>query len=97
MPDMEQGMRERIAGFLPRALETAIGAYKFSAVQKDKDGAVMKKHQDACKVAVAHVELLYKLSEKIGKKTNSDTEQNDEDINKMIRKAQQEISLFDKK
>lgn len=89
----EDEMRARIAQFLPRALEVAIGAHKFSSVQKDKDGAVMKKHQDACKAAAAHIELLMKLARRLGaedKIQNVETE----NLGDLMAQAQKELSGY---
>ncbi|MCB1782373.1 MAG: hypothetical protein KDI13_00105 [Alphaproteobacteria bacterium] len=64
MPLSEEGMRKRIAEFLPRALSTALNSYmKFTKQAKqDNDPVKFKKHHDACKVAIAHIELLIKLA-----------------------------------
>lgn len=74
MPKLESGMRERVSKFLPRALETALLSYhEFSEEQatapenteeigKDEKAKNFKAHHDACKVALAHIELLLKLA-----------------------------------
>ncbi|MCB1782376.1 MAG: hypothetical protein KDI13_00120 [Alphaproteobacteria bacterium] len=63
MPKIEAGMRKRIAEFLPKALETAVASYKtFSDKQSHEgDPVKFKAYHDACKVALAHIELLMKL------------------------------------
>lgn len=60
----EDGMRTRITEFLPRALETALDSYrKFTGEGKEhEDAKGFKEHHDACKVALAHIELLLKLA-----------------------------------
>lgn len=89
----ENEMRERIAKFLPRALEVAIGAHKFSSVQKDKDGGAMKKHQEACKAAAAHIELLLKLAQRVGAAdVRGEDGQCVESIEDLMAKAQEELS-----
>lgn len=60
-------MRSRIAEFLPRALEKAIASYenfmeKENDTTKEPKGPNFKIHHDACKVALAHIELLVKLA-----------------------------------
>ncbi len=74
MPKIEAGMRAEIACFLPSALETAIQSYvKFSEEEatmpdgkreelKKNDAKSFKEHHDACKVCIAHIELLIKLA-----------------------------------
>ncbi|MCC6598429.1 MAG: hypothetical protein IT559_06535 [Alphaproteobacteria bacterium] len=62
MPNIENGMRERIAEFLPCALEKAIGSYEDFMDQSPEKAGDFKAHHDACKVALAHMELLVKLA-----------------------------------
>lgn len=63
MPNIESGMRERIAEFLPRAVEAALASYQDFSEKEDVDDAKdFKAHHDACKVAIAHIELLIKLA-----------------------------------
>lgn len=73
MPTLESGMRTRIAKFLPRALETALLSYhEFAEEQatapdteeeKKYDKAkTFKAHHDACKIALAHIQLLIDLA-----------------------------------
>lgn len=61
---IEPGMRERIADFLPRALETALESYRLFSEKEahESDAKEFKAHHDACKVALAHIELLMKLA-----------------------------------
>ncbi len=75
MPKIETGMRARIAKFLPHALETAILSYhEFSEEQattpeeetdqsKNDKAKSFRAHHDACKIAIAHIELLIKLAQ----------------------------------
>ena len=68
MHQIEQGMRSDIALFLPNAMKTAIQSYiRFSeeeATSPDKkaNSKNFKEHHDACKVCIAHIELLIKLA-----------------------------------
>lgn len=68
MPKIEEGMREQIAAFLPKALKTATKSYlKFSqeAERDDNENTTaktFKEHHDACKVAIAHINLLIELA-----------------------------------
>ncbi len=74
MTTFESGMRERVSKFLPRALETALLSYHEFAEEeatapedpegagKDEKAKHFKAHHDACKVALAHIELLLKLA-----------------------------------
>jgi len=105
MPDIEQGMRTRIANFLPKALERALTSYKMIASAnhpidketKDYDFVGAKKQQDACKVAIAHVELLLKLAhyaklpDKKGKGNNDVTQ---DMLQTMLETAKTEVTTF---
>ncbi len=63
MPNIESGMRERIAEFLPCALHRAIVSYEnFMDREEQEKAGEFKAHHDACKVALAHIELLVKLA-----------------------------------
>lgn len=62
MPNIESGMRDRIAEFLPCALEKAIGSYETFMDREHEKAGEFKTHHDACKVALAHIELLVKLA-----------------------------------
>lgn len=60
---IEAGMRERIAAFLPSALETALASYQLFSRKEthEENPQKFKAYHDACKVALAHIELLMKL------------------------------------
>lgn len=68
MPSIEIRMRRDIAAFLPCAIQTALNSYQtFSEAQITDDASnptsqEFKAHHDACKVAIAHIELLIKLA-----------------------------------
>lgn len=64
MAVIEQKMRTQIASFLPSALRTAMDSYKAFSVANAYEGAKeFKTHHDACKVAIAHIDLLIKLAQ----------------------------------
>lgn len=82
MPSIENGMRTRIAEFLPCALGSAIKSYRNfcddMVVEGDpKEPKKFKEHHDACKIALAHIELLLKLA-KIADLPDSDFENEDQ-------------------
>ena len=68
MPTIEARTRRDIAAFLPHAIQTALDSYqKFSEAQiidsnSNPTSQEFKAHHDACKVAIAHIELLIKLA-----------------------------------
>ena len=68
MPQIEARTRKDIAGFLPAAIQTALDSYQqFSEAQITDSASTptsqeFKAHHDACKVAIAHLELLIKLA-----------------------------------
>ena len=60
--------RKQIAEFLPEALNTAIASYQLFSEDEDseklkQEPTKFKAHHDACKVAIAHIQLLIKLAE----------------------------------
>ena len=66
---IEDASRGQIAGFLPDAIARALTSYQaFSernAMQGDDEDSAAKNfssHHSACKVAIAHIELLLKLA-----------------------------------
>ena len=64
MPNKQAHTREEIAAFLPHALQTALESYKEFAGQSSPEAPKdFKAHHDACKVAIAHIQLLTKLAE----------------------------------
>ncbi len=63
MPELEHDTRARIAAFLPQAIGTALESYQtFTAHTPLDKASEFKAHHDACKVALAHIELLIKLA-----------------------------------
>ena len=61
---IEMRTRKDIAKFLPKAIKIALASYRlFSVKTLKKDSAEFKKHHDACKVAISHIQLLIKLAQ----------------------------------
>lgn len=60
---IEASARDRIAQFLPVALSAAMQSYQQFSEGEIADGAKgFTAHHTACKVAIAHIELLIKLA-----------------------------------
>jgi len=60
---IEEGTRLQIARFLPDAIARALSSYhEFSQREVPKDAKEFSAHHSACKVAIAHIELLIKLA-----------------------------------
>ncbi len=67
---IEAQSRKEIAKALPCAIKTAMDSYRiFTAAEQSADAKDFKAHHDACKVAIAHIQLLIKLAEWVGAKT----------------------------
>lgn len=96
MPQIEAGTRARIAKFLPKALARAIASYQLFSEQKPKqDSADFKKHQDACKVAIAHIELLVKLAKRTAlSEEKPDNKPSEKEILGLMETAQEEIDGY---
>lgn len=66
-PHIHKASREALAHALPDAIKTAIQSYsEFSSQPVPEDPKEFKAHHDACKVAIAHIELLLKLGQLAG-------------------------------
>lgn len=60
---VKEETRERIAGFLPDALDIALQSYhSFARSEIPDDAKGFSSHHNACKIAIAHIELLLKLA-----------------------------------
>lgn len=56
--------RQKIANFLPEALSTALQSYhSFSRTDFGESKKDFSDHHNACKIAIAHIELLLKLAQ----------------------------------
>lgn len=62
MPQIEAGMRARIAEFLPAALDKAIASYEAHLDKTHAKPSEFKTHHEAGKAALAHIELMTKLA-----------------------------------
>lgn len=63
-PEIDDRTRDQIARFLPDALAKALASYQ-QFIRWDDDPETAKQfndHHNACKVAIAHIELLLKLA-----------------------------------
>ena len=60
---IEDDVRMRIARFLPDAIARALTSYhSFSQAEVSNEAKEFSAHHSACKVAIAHIELLIKLA-----------------------------------
>jgi hypothetical protein len=60
---IEGASRAQIAHFLPDAISTALRSYQsFSKQDSSCEAKAFKEHHMACRVAIAHIELLLKLA-----------------------------------
>lgn len=95
MPDkIEESTRRQIAEFLPAAISRTLESYReFSKRDAGGDSKEFNAHHSACKVAVAHIELLIKLARWAdlpeGGEDGADTE-----LAAMIRGAADEVGEY---
>lgn len=61
---LEDASREKIAQFLPDALKHSLESYHRFVINEEMpdDAKSFSAHHQACKVAIAHIELLIKLA-----------------------------------
>ncbi|MBI1326037.1 MAG: hypothetical protein GC136_00170 [Alphaproteobacteria bacterium] len=84
---LDDQTKEKVLAFLPEALGKALHSYKeFMGAEIPDDAKGFSAHHTACKVAIAHIELLLKL----GRMSGSD-EITDEEIKKEIAEAEAEM------
>lgn len=74
MSHIEMEMREAIVAFLPGAIAAALLSYsrfleEQTTREEQPDAKSFKAHHDACKVAIAHIELLVKLASALSEGT----------------------------
>ena len=70
--NIEEGMRQRVAEFLPDAIGNTLESYK-DFLERDEQSEQPKEfsaHHSACKVAIAHLELLLKLAQVVNVEEN---------------------------
>ena len=98
MPEIEVRTRKDIAAFLPRAIQTALDSYQtFSENQITDTNSTptsqeFKAHHDACKVAIAHIELLIKLAKWADLPDPKVEDENQQAVlQSLIEKGQQEL------
>lgn len=95
MPHIEARTRQQLAVFLPSAITKALATYReLTNIAINKDAAEYKKHQEACKVAVAHIHLLVKLARDVASLGGADDpkkETDDSMLQTLIENAQKEL------
>jgi hypothetical protein len=96
MSHIEIQTREAIIAFLPGAIAAALLSYsRFLEEQATKedptDAKNFKAHHDACKVAIAHIELLVKLANSICLGVNKQGGIDNATMARLLMSAQAEI------
>lgn len=95
---LEKKLRDAAADFLPKALKMAIESYE-TLLPVGKDGApvlaadkesgdAFKVYHDRGKVALAHIELLLKVAERVGM---NDAGGHNDDLHELIFQAQKDV------
>lgn len=90
--------RAQIAAFLPAAITKALATYKeLTHIPITREAAEYKKHQEACKVAVAHIHLLVKLARDVSTLEHGGKEDgaSDQTLQTLIENAQKELKTID--
>lgn len=97
--DIENDTRKSIATFLPDAIESTLCSYhEFSAGDVPNDAKGFSAHHSACKVAIAHIELLIKLARWADlPDMNTENNNDNEILAQMIVSAQSELDDYNKK
>ncbi len=87
---------KQIADFLPKALEISIEKYHDFLNEKHNDVTDFKKRQEACKVAIAHIQLLIKLVTTSEPAAPQSTEIEREALQEIMRKAHAEVEEYNR-
>ncbi len=96
-PCIQLRMRTTLLRYLPAAFDKTLSAYKkFSSQPQDQEASEFKKHHDACKIALSHVQELIKIAEKI-RVLNSESLKKEQAIDEamlqtLIENAQKELN-----
>lgn len=102
MNEMNEDARKRIAEFLPAAIVSALKSYREflragpPEIKDGEDGDPaknFKSHHDACKVAIAHIELLIKLGKAVEAEAENLADAEQDQLFKTLAQAQAEIDL----
>lgn len=102
MPDLNDDARARIAAFLPEAIMAALDSYHHflrAGPDESKDGDQAKNfkaHHDACKVAIAHLELLIKLGKSLDIDAQDEADAKSQVLAAMLKNAEAEIGKHEK-
>ena len=96
---LEDRTKKNIIKFLPDAIAQALKSYYTFAQQDAPDEAKdFSAHHNACKVAIAHIELLIKLARWADLPDHKIENQNDQVIlAAMVQQAQAELEQYNKK
>ena len=92
---IENSARDRIASFLPAALAAAMRSYQhFSEAEISEGPKEFTAHHTACKVAIAHIDLLIKLARWADLPATESGAKADPALSAMMRAAQAELDRY---
>lgn len=94
---IENDSRAQIAAFLPEAIAKALNSYHgfvTRGAEDDGDAKVFAAHHTACKVAVAHIELLLKLARWADMPDGAAEGGEQAILAAMMREAEEELSKY---
>lgn len=95
---IEEQTRQQIAAFLPDAIALALTSYhRFSRQEPGEGAKEFSAHHSACKVAIAHIELLIKLARWADlPDTHAGTHNQQILLAAMMQEAQEELDAYRK-
>lgn len=93
---IDEATRLYLEAFLPDALSNALESYqKFSEQEKEHEKAKdFQDYHNACKVAIAHVELLLKLAKQ--SEISAGCNKHDQELAKMLSQAEAQVKQHKK-
>lgn len=100
MTTLDNDLRERVKRFLPHALEKVMASHRANAPahpynpkKRKHEPLEVKRHHDACKSALSHIQLLINLAKDIEKEDGSSSNDEKESLKDMLIEAKREIDI----
>lgn len=93
---MEQLARAQMRQFLPNALRVALQSYRMFITNEKtaEESKTYGEHQKAAKSSVGHIDLLFRLIEKIEKDGELSENVETEDLKELINRAKKNVNAY---
>lgn len=94
--NIEQLARTQMRQFLPNALRCALQSYRtfITSERKAEESKNYGEHQKAAKHSASHIDLLFKLVQKIEKDGELSESQEEDDLRDLINRAKSNVNAY---